>query len=89
MSATLLIVDDDPATIRVMNSVLKGMGDLFFATDGESAMRTAREKLPDIVLLDAEMPGMDAYEVCAALKRDPVTAGASIIFVAGIGSIGD
>ena len=81
MNAKLLIVDDDPDTIRVLSGILRGMGDLYFSTSGLDAIRTVREKMPDIVLLDAEMPGMNGFEVCAALKAEPVTAAASIIFV--------
>lgn len=81
MTNKLLIVDDDLDTIRLMNEVLRGMGDLFFATNGPAAIRTAHEKNPDIVLLDAEMPEVDGYEVCKALKGDHDTADVSVIFV--------
>ncbi len=81
MTAKLLIVDDDIGTIHQMNSVLRGVGDLFFSTSGLAAIRAAQEKRPDIVLLDAEMPGMNGFDVCAALKADPETASARVIFV--------
>ncbi|MBF0561191.1 MAG: response regulator transcription factor [Alphaproteobacteria bacterium] len=81
MTAKLLIVDDDINTIRLLSGILRGEGELFFATSGASAITVAHEKKPDIVLLDAEMPGMDGFEVCAVLKADPVTSGTTIIFV--------
>ncbi len=81
MTTKFLIVDDDLDTIRLMGDVLRGTGDLFFATNGAAAIRTAHEKNPDIVLLDAEMPELDGFEVCTALKADPATADASVIFV--------
>ncbi len=81
MTARLLIVDDDPSTIRLLNEALRGMGEVFFATDGPAAFRLAQEKQPDIVLLDIQMPGMDGFDVCAALKADPATAGAAVFFV--------
>jgi diguanylate cyclase (GGDEF)-like protein len=77
----LLIVDDDLSTIRMLNEVVRGMGEVFFATDGPTALRLAREQRPDIVLLDFEMPGMDGFDVCSALKADPATADAAIFFV--------
>jgi diguanylate cyclase (GGDEF)-like protein len=79
----LLIVDDDLSMIRLLNEVVRGMGEVFFATDGPSALRLAREKHPDIVLLDFKMPGMDGFDVCAALKADPATADAAVFFVSG------
>ena len=81
MTPKLLIVDDDLGTIRLLNEALRGAGDLFFATRGPDAIRIAQDKKPDVILLDAEMPGMDGYEVCAALKANPATADATIIFV--------
>jgi CheY-like chemotaxis protein len=77
----LLIVDGDVGVIRLMNEVFRGLGKLFFASDGAAAIRACREKKPDLVLLDAGMPGMDGYRdgyrVCEALKADPATAAAS------------
>jgi len=81
LSARLLIVDDDRSTIRLMNDALRGMGEIFFATDGPTAIRLAREKQPDIVLLDLQMPGMDGFDICAALKADPATADSTVFFV--------
>jgi DNA-binding response OmpR family regulator len=77
----ILIVDDDVDTIRLICGILDGAGDLFFATDGEASLSLAREMQPDVVLLDAEMPGMNGYEVCKALKADATTASAEVIFV--------
>ncbi len=81
MTAKLLIVDDDPATIRLLNASVRGLGEVFFATDGPAAFRLAHEQRPDIVLLDLQLPGMDGFAVCAALKADPATAGAAILFI--------
>ena len=88
MTAKLLIVDDDVNTIRLIGDALRDMGQLFFATDGVTAIRAALDTKPDIVLLDAEMPEMDGYEVCAVLKADPATADATIIFVTAFSDIG-
>jgi len=84
----LLIVDDDVLSIRVLGEVVKGMGELFFSTNGPNALRLAAETQPDIVLLDAEMPEMDGFEVCRRLKANPLTADASIIFVTAHTNIG-
>lgn len=77
----LLLVDDDVGTIRLLTEVLKDRYEIHFATDAANARLVAQKVLPDVVLLDAEMPGMDGYELCHVLKSDPVTAGIAIIFV--------
>lgn len=81
MNDTILLVDDDPATIQLLGRILAGQAQLRFATDGQSALRLARESTPDLILLDAEMPGMDGFEVCEALKADPDLADIPVIFV--------
>ena len=81
ISATLLIIDDDVVTIQLMGEILKGFGEMVFATEGISALALARSHRPDLILLDAEMPGMSGFEVCAALKTAPATAHIPIIFV--------
>lgn len=77
----ILLVDDSPGMIQVMARVLSGAGLLQFATTGASALEQVRKEPPDLILLDAEMPGMSGYDVCLALKRDPVLADIPVIFV--------
>lgn len=78
---SLLLVDDDPAAIQVMGRMLAQYPDQRFATTGEAALRLAREATPDLILLDAEMPGMVGLDVCKALKADPTLANVPVIFV--------
>jgi diguanylate cyclase (GGDEF)-like protein len=80
-SARLLVVDDHTDTIRLMISILDGLGDVFFATNGADALDMVRDERPDLILLDAEMPGMDGFALCAAIKSDPVFADLPIIFI--------
>ena len=81
MVDTILLVDDDPAMIRIMGRILSGLGMLRFATDGVSALRQVREHAVDLILLDAEMPGMSGYQVCDALKADSDLRDVPVIFV--------
>jgi len=81
--ARILIVDDDPVMVRVLARILAPMGEILFATDGESALRMVRERSPDAVLLDVEMPGMSGFDVCRAIKEDPSNADLPILFVSG------
>lgn len=81
MTDRILLVDDDPSTLQLLSRMLANVGDLRFATSGEDALRLARESAPDLILLDAEMPGMSGFEVCEALKADPTLADVPVIFV--------
>jgi diguanylate cyclase (GGDEF)-like protein len=77
----LLFVDDDPFSMRVMSRMLAQYGNQRFATSGEAALRLARESTPDLILLDAEMPGMHGFEVLAAMKAEPAMADVPVIIV--------
>lgn len=80
--ATLLIVDDVPANIEVLRGVLRGHYRLKAATSGARALQIAAlEPMPDLILLDVMMPGMDGYEVCRQLKADIRTHPIPVIFV--------
>jgi phosphoserine phosphatase RsbU/P len=79
---TVLVVDDAPANIQVVNSILKDICRVRIATDGAKALVLAKaEAPPDLILLDVMMPGMDGYEVCTRLKADPATADIPVIFL--------
>jgi PAS domain S-box-containing protein len=79
--ARLLLVDDDAFAIQVMGRMLSQYPNQRYATSGEVALRLARELTPDLILLDAEMPGMTGFEVCEALKSDPDLTHVPVIFV--------
>ena len=79
--ATLLLVDDVPSNIHLLNDVLKQSYALYFATNGTQALEVARNKRPDLILLDVMMPEMDGYEVCRRLKAAEETAAIPVIFV--------
>ena len=84
-SDLVLIVDDVPDNLAVLHDVLDESGyTVLVATDGEAALQRAAQALPDIVLLDAMMPGMDGFEVARRLKALPATAHIPIIFMTGL-----
>ena len=73
---TILLVDDDLATLEIINECLRPYFRTRIATRGEKAIELARlSPAPHLVLLDVELPDMDGYEICAALKSDAQTAG--------------
>lgn len=80
----LLIVDDAMENIQILNHVLGEEHEVLFAMNGEKALELAREHRPDLILLDAVMPGMDGYEVCAALHAAAELRDIPIIFVTAL-----
>lgn len=82
--AKILIVDDEPLNIEVLSDVVEPFGDIVFATDGPSALEICQTQLPDIVLLDVMMPGMDGYTVCREILSNPETSNIPVIFVTAL-----
>lgn len=81
----VLIVDDVPDNLSVLHDALDESGyTVLVATHGDAALQRAAHALPDIVLLDAMMPGMDGFEVARRLKASPRTAHIPIIFMTGL-----
>lgn len=84
-SDLVLIVDDVPDNLAVLHDALDESGyTVLVATSGEQALQRAAQARPDIVLLDAMMPGMDGFEVARRLKADPATAPIPIVFMTGL-----
>jgi len=79
----ILIIDDNVPNIRLLATVLADKATILFATSGARGLQIAREKRPQLILLDLQMPDMNGYEVCRALKSDPLTQECVVIFVTG------
>ncbi|AWM03964.2 response regulator [Bradyrhizobium amphicarpaeae] len=80
-----LVVDDSPETLRLLTDALDGAGmTVMVALDGAAAIRIIDQITPDIVLLDAMMPGIDGFETCRRLKRDAGLANVPVIFMTGL-----
>ncbi|MBW1850870.1 MAG: response regulator [Deltaproteobacteria bacterium] len=71
---TALIVDDTETNIDILVDTFGEKYDIAVAMDGESALETVEEDLPDLILLDIMMPGMNGFDVCKQLKDNPETA---------------
>ncbi|MDD5708493.1 MAG: hybrid sensor histidine kinase/response regulator, partial [Kiritimatiellae bacterium] len=88
--ATILVVDDTPDNLALMGSLLKEDYKVKIANSGEKALRiAASDSPPDLILLDIMMPGMDGYEVCRRLKRDPKTVHIPVIFLTARAAVED
>ena len=85
-TATVLLIDDELVNIKILSDILKGEYEVIFATSGEEGVHRAVESLPDIILLDVMMPGMDGYAVCSRLQQDTRTAGIPVVYVTALGS---
>jgi class 3 adenylate cyclase/CheY-like chemotaxis protein len=84
--ATVLVVDDLPQNVRLLDAVLAPRGfSVVGASSGEEALAFVHEQVPDIVLLDIVMPGMDGYEVCRRLRQDPRTAFLPVVMITASG----
>ncbi len=85
----ILIVDDEPQNLAALRQVLADEYRLAFARDGAEALLAARKHAPSLILLDINMPDMDGYAVCQALKADQATENIPVIFVTGLAEVGD
>lgn len=82
MSGRILVVDDVATNRIVLKARLSAaFYDVALAADGAEAMRRARAAPPDVILMDARMPGMDGFAACRMLKRDPVTRHVPVVMV--------
>ncbi len=80
-----LVIDDSPETLRLLTDALDAAGmTVMVALDGAAGMRIVEQITPDIILLDAVMPGIDGFETCRRLKRDAGLGHVPVIFMTGL-----
>jgi signal transduction histidine kinase len=85
MTGLVLIVDDTPTNLEVISEALSDAGlDVAIATSGERALQQLERRLPDLILLDVMMPGIDGFETCRRLKANPHTSHIPIIFMTAL-----
>ena len=83
--AKILVVDDERA-LRLIEAMLTPKGyQIILAKDGKEAVDIVRSRLPDLILLDIMMPGMDGYATLARIKEDKATANIPVIMVSAVG----
>jgi len=86
----ILVVDDQPANLKVLLSFLqKHQFKTRIADTGERALRALEQELPDLILLDVMMPGMDGFETCRRIRADEKSADIPIIFMTALDSVED
>ena len=79
----ILIVDDDPVVVQSLGKSLASVARLRFAMRGDVALRLMKEMVPDLVLLDASMPGMSGFDVMDAMAADPALVDVPVIMITG------
>jgi len=81
----VLVVDDSPETLRLLTDAIEDAGmTVLVAREGEHALSIVEKVLPDVILMDALMPGMDGFEACRRLKRNSTLAHVPVIFMTGL-----
>jgi DNA-binding response OmpR family regulator len=85
----VLVADDEPTMLELVARHLRSIGqpkmEVIEASDGDEAWRLARERLPDLVVLDVMMPGMSGWEVCRKIRQDAALAHTGVLMLTGIG----
>jgi two-component system cell cycle response regulator len=90
MTARILVVDDVPANVRLLDAKLTAeYFEVLTANDGPSALETAQTQAPDLILLDVMMPGMDGFEVAERLKADAKTRHIPIVMITALTDTAD
>lgn len=83
--ATILVVDDEPDALRMLTAMLEGAEiSVLVATSGVAALDLLGHIVPDLILMDALMPGLDGFETTAMIKANPAWAGVPVIFMTGL-----
>jgi diguanylate cyclase (GGDEF)-like protein len=86
VNGRILVVDDAMENIQILHAALQDEHEVLFAMDGARALEIARAQHPDLILLDAVMPGMDGYAVCRELFASDETSDIPVIFVTALKS---
>ena len=79
----ILVIDDETSVHDLLVDVFRDDYEVLEAHEGVAGLQLARLKSPDLILLDVMMPGLDGYEVCEQLKKDPQTREIAVLFLTG------
>lgn len=83
-TAKILVVDDEPEITEIVETFLTEAGyQVSVQNSPTEAIKSAHQFKPDVILLDIMMPGMDGYDICQELKKDPEFSGTPVIFLTG------
>ena len=90
MTARILVAEDNPTNLSLMEYLLRAYGyAVLTAADGELAVEQARREVPDVILMDIQMPRLNGYEAAARLKQIPALSAIPIVAVTALAMVGD
>jgi CheY-like chemotaxis protein len=90
MKPRVLVVEDNPANLSLMEYLLRAFGyTVFTAADGADGIELAHREIPDVILMDLQMPKLDGFEAASRLKADPVLKSIPIVAVTAFAMVGD
>jgi CheY-like chemotaxis protein len=90
MNVRVLVVEDNPANLSLMEYLLRAFGyTVLTATDGAEGIELARREIPDVILMDLQMPKLTGFEAASRLKADPVLSSVPIVAVTAFAMVGD
>lgn len=88
--STVLVIEDNPTNLDLVQYLLHTLAhQVLVAIDGPAGLKIAREHLPNLVLCDVQLPGMDGYELVRQLKQDPATTHLTVYAVTALAMVGD
>lgn len=87
--AKILIIDDEPTNLQILNEILKNDYTLYFAKDAKKGWELAETERPNLILLDVMMPETTGYDLCQKLKTNDITKFIPVIFVTALTDVGD
>jgi len=90
MAARILVIEDNPASLELMRYLLRAFGHApLLAGDGMEGLEAARRVVPDLIICDVQLPGLDGYEVARQLKADGALRGIPLVAVTAYAMVGD
>ena len=90
ISKKVLIIEDDPSFLRAASHIVEKEGYIVItASNGMTGLRMAKEDKPDLLILDVMLPGLDGFEICSQLRKEPQTAKLPIIMLSAKGQEAD
>jgi len=85
----VLVVDDEPFNLEIMQEILEDDYEVSYVKSGQECMDMVGTLMPDVVLLDVNMPGMSGYEVCQQIKENPQTTNIPVTFVSALDTLAE
>ena len=90
MNKKILVIEDDRSSLKLLTHALGHEGyEVLAASDGLTGLKTVQNEHPDLIILDVMLPGLDGYEICRRLRKQPETATVPIIFLSARADQGD